>query len=123
MKIFLGLAAVLAWIFAGALLVAPAKFYAPTGMELTPILATLAEAHGATIPGGLGTVNWLAHRADGAGLSAVLAGNLVVQLASLGVVLRTISPGAGMAFAPGVVIHTALGSLLGFFLLKTRRFA
>ena len=29
--------------------------------------------------------------------------------------------GAGVAVAPGVVIHVALGSLFGYFLLQARR--
>ncbi len=36
MKIFLSIAAALAWIFGGALIVAPAQFYAPTGISMTP---------------------------------------------------------------------------------------
>jgi hypothetical protein len=47
--------------------------------------------------------------------------NLVVQVLSLGVVLRTMALGAGAAVAPGVVIHVVLGGLFAFFLWKTRR--
>lgn len=119
MKIFLAVAAVLAWVFGGALLLAPAQFYTPTRMVLTPMLATLAQAHGATLLG-LGTVNWLARKADKEGLRAVLAGNLVAQLASLGIVLRTMSLGAGTAVIPGVVIHVVLGCGFALFLVKAR---
>jgi len=122
MKLFLAIAGVLAWLFGAALLLAPGQFYAPTGIALTPLLATLAQAHGATLIG-LGTINWLARRAEKRGLAAVLTGNLVVQVASLGVVLRTMSLGAGMAVAPGVIIHVALASLFGFFLVEARRLA
>src|SRR5512140_3606909 len=104
MKTFIAISAVLAWLFAGALLIAPAAFYAPTGIPMTPLLATIAQAHGATLAG-LGVVNWLARSADRRGLVAVLAGNLVVQLLSLAVVLRTMVLGAGGAVAPGVLIH------------------
>ena len=120
MRVFVGVAAVLAWLFGIMLLLAPAKFYAPTGMVLTPMLATLAQAHGATLVG-LGTINWLARKAQGPGLTAVLAGNLVVQLLSLAVVIRTITLGAGAAVAPGVVIHVVLGGGFGYFLLRNRR--
>ncbi len=119
MKIFLAVAAALAWVFGGALLLAPAQFYAPTRMVLTPMLTTLAQAHGATILG-LGTVNWFARRADKAGQIAVLAGNLVAQLASLGIVLRTMSLGAGTEVIPGVVIHVVMGCGFALFLVKAR---
>jgi hypothetical protein len=119
-KVFISIAAVLAWIFGAALLLAPAKFYAPAGILFTPMLATVAQAHGATLFG-LGVVNWLGRNADKKGLIAILAGNLVVQILSLFVVLRTMTLGAGSAVAPGVVIHVVLGGLFGFFLIKTRR--
>jgi hypothetical protein len=35
---------------------APDKFYAPTGIAMTPMIATLAQAHGATLIG-LRTIN------------------------------------------------------------------
>jgi hypothetical protein len=116
----LAVAAVLAWLFGVALLAAPAKFYAPTGMVLTPMLATLAQAHGATLFG-LGVVDWLARKADRQGLIAVLTGNLVVQVLSLGVVLWTMTLGAGSAVAPGVVIHVVLGGLFAVSLRKVQK--
>jgi hypothetical protein len=119
-KLFISIAALLAWLFGAALLLAPAQFYAPTGIAFTPMLGTVAQAHGATLVG-LGVVNWLARSADKTGLTAILAGNLVVQVLSLFVVLRTMSLGAGMAVAPGVVIHVVLGSLFAFFLFRMRR--
>jgi len=78
------------------------------------------QAHGATLIG-LGVIDWLARTADKRGLIAVLAGNLVVQLLSLLVVVRTMLLGAGAAAAPGVVIHIALGRLFAYFLVKARR--
>lgn len=117
MRIFLAIAAVLAWIFGAMLLVAPGPFYAPTGIAMTPMAATVAHAHGATLIG-LGVVDWLARAADRRGLSAVLRGNLVVQVLSLGVVIRTAFLGAGAAVAPGIVIHVVLGSLFAFFLAR-----
>jgi hypothetical protein len=119
-KVFISIAAVLAWIFGAALLLAPEKFYAPAGILFTPMLATVAQAHGATLFG-LGVVNWLGRNADKKGLIAILAGNLVVQILSLFVVLRTMKLGAGSAVAPGVVIHVVLGGLFVFFLIKARR--
>jgi asparagine N-glycosylation enzyme membrane subunit Stt3 len=120
MKIFLAIAALLAWLFGAMLLLMPEKFYAPTGIEMTPMLATVAQAHGATLVG-LGVITWFARNAEKRGLMAVLGGSLVVQILSLGVVLRTMQLGAGMAVAPGVVIHVTLGSLFAFFLLRLRK--
>ena len=120
MRTFLAIAAVLAWLFGLALLLAPASFYKPTGIEMTPLLATIAQAHGATLIG-LGVIDWMARNAEPAGVRAVLAGNLVVQVLSLGVVLRTMSLGAGAAVAPGIFIHVILGGLFAFFLVRARR--
>ena len=122
MKLFLSIAAVLAWLFGAALLFAPGPFYAPAGIAMTPMLATVAQAHGATLVG-LGVIDWLARNADKRGLIAVLAGNLAVQILSLAVVLRTMALGAGAAVAPGVVIHVVLGGLFAYFLWKTRQSA
>jgi hypothetical protein len=119
MKIFLSIAAVLAWLFGTALLAAPANFYAPTGIPMTPMIATIAQAHGATLVG-LGVIDWTSRDADPRSARAVFAGNLVVQVLSLGVVVRTMTLGAGSAVAPGVAIHVVLGSLFAFFLAKTR---
>ena len=84
------------------------------------MIATLAQAHAATLIG-LGVVNWLAREADRSGIIAVMTGNLVVQILSLGVVLHTMFLGAGVSVAPGVVIHIVLGSLFAYFLLRARR--
>ncbi|HXT17098.1 MAG TPA: hypothetical protein VN706_15760 [Gemmatimonadaceae bacterium] len=109
MKLFLGIAAVLAWLIGLMLVLAPTQFYAPTGIALTPMLATVAQAHGATLFG-LGTINWFARRAEGQGLVAVLVGNLVTQVLSFAVAARTAALGAGLAVAPAFVIHTVLGA-------------
>jgi hypothetical protein len=119
MKLLLSIAAILAWFFGVMLIAIPDRFYEPTGIVLTPMLATLAQAHGATLIG-LGTINWLALKADRQGLIAVLAGNLVVQVLSLLVVFRAMQLGAGAAVAPGVVIHIVLGGLFLFFLIRAR---
>ena len=119
MRLFLGVAAVLAWIIGALLLVMPGPFYAPTGITLTPMLATVAQAHGATLVG-LGVIDWLARNAERNGVRAVLAGNLVVQALSLVVVIRTMTLGAGAQVAPGLVIHVVLGSLFAFFLFRLR---
>lgn len=102
------------------LLFIPGQFYLPTGIAMTPMLATIAQAHGATLFG-LGCINWFARRADKQGLIAILAGNFVVQMLSLGVVIRTMMLGAGVAVAPGIVIHVVLGSLFIFFFFKARK--
>ena len=120
MKAFLAIAAVLAWVFGAMLLLMPVKFYAPMGIVLTPMLATIAQAHGATLIG-LGVIDWLARGAERSGLGAVLAGNLVVQVLSLGVALRTMQLGAGAGAAPAVIIHVALIAGFAFFLARARR--
>ena len=56
MNIFISVAAILAWLFGAMLLLIPGKFYAPTGIVMTPMLATLAQAHGATLIG-LGVIS------------------------------------------------------------------
>jgi len=119
MRVLLGVAAVLAWIFGALLLVMPGPFYAPTGITMTPMLATVAQAHGATLVG-LGVIDWLARNVERNGVRAVLAGNLVVQVLSLVVVIRTMTLGAGVRVAPGVVVHVVLGALFAFFLFRGR---
>ncbi len=120
MKLFLAIAALLALIFGVALLVVPEQFYGPTGIHFSPMIATLAQAHGATLVG-MGIVLWLSRFADRRGQVAVLAGNLVVQVLSLLVDLRTMALGAGAAVAPGVIIHVVLGSLFAYFLARLLR--
>ncbi len=119
MKIFLSIAAILAWLFGAMLLFIPAQFYSPTGISMSPMLATIAQAHGATLIG-LGVVDWLARNAERRGLIAVLGGNFVVQVLSLVVAVRTMALGAGAAIAPAVLIHVVLGSLFVYFLMKAR---
>lgn len=120
MKIFLSIAAVLSWLFGAALLLAPEPFYAPTGISMTPMVATIAQAHGATLVG-LGVINWMAREANRIGLAAVFSGNLVVQILSLGVAIRTMALGAGAAATPSILIHVVLGAFFLFFLLQTRK--
>jgi len=119
MKTFLSIAAILAWLFGAALLFAPGPFYQPAKIALTPMLATLAQAHGATLIG-MGAINWLSRNAEHERLSAVFTGNFVAQIVSWSVVLRTMALGAGSAVAPGIVIHVVLGSLFAFFLFQRK---
>ncbi|MGB8400432.1 hypothetical protein [Bradyrhizobium sp.] len=70
---------------------------------------------------GLGVIDWMARDTDRQGRLAVLAGNLVVQILSLLVVVRTMLLGAGSAMAPGIVIHVVLGALFGYFLIQARK--
>ena len=42
MKIFISIAAVLAMLFGAMMLLVPAEFYAPTGIVMTPMIATVA---------------------------------------------------------------------------------
>ena len=115
-------AAVLAWIIGAALLFSPGPFFAPVGIDVTPKVATIAQAQGALLVG-IGVINFLARRVtDRAGLRAILAGNLVVQLISLIVALRALALGLFQASgAPSVVIHVVLGALFAVALVRTRR--
>ena len=117
MKLFLGIAAILALLFGAMLLFMPVQFYGPTGMALSPLTATIAQAHGATLMG-LGIITWLAREADRRGLIAVLGGSLIVQILSLGVALRTMTLGAGTKVAPAVAIHIILGGFFAWFLVR-----
>jgi len=119
-KIFLSIAAVFAWLFGAMLLLAPGPFYAPTGLAMTPSVATIAQAHGATLVG-LGVITWMARGANRQGLVAVLTGNLAVQILSLGVAIRTMMLGAGAGATPSMLIHVVLGVLFLFFLLQTKK--
>jgi hypothetical protein len=121
MKLFLAISAILAWLFGLMLLIAPSQFYAPVGISMTPMLATIAQAHGATLIG-LGTINWFAREAQGRGLVAVLVGNLVTQALSLFVAVRTSMLGAGASAAPAFVIHVVLGVGFAVFLVRGRSF-
>lgn len=120
MRIFLAISGILAAVFGAALLSAPAAFYASTGVAFTPLIGTIAQAHGATLVG-LGLVNFLARSADRTGIIAVLGGNLVAQVLSLAVAVRTMSLASGAAVAPGIVIHVVLGLLFAFFLVRAAR--
>ncbi len=120
MRIFLSIAAVLALLFGAMLLLAPGPFYSPTGLVMTPMVATIAQAHGATLVG-LGVINWMARGASRQGLVAVLTGNLVVQILSLGVAIRTVILGAGAGATPSIFTHVVLGGLFLFFLLQAKK--
>ena len=120
MKIFLSIAAVFAWLFGAMLLLAPGPFYAPTGLAMTPMVASIAQAHGATLVG-LGVITWMARGANRQGLVAVLTGNLVVQILSLGVAIRTVMLGGGPSATPSIFIHVVLGAFFLFFLLQAKK--
>jgi hypothetical protein len=112
--------AVLAWIFGAALLFAAPMFYAPMGITVTPGIAVTAQAQGAILVG-LGVVNWLARRLTGAAVTPVLAGNLVVQVLSLLVIVRALALRIVPAQNAGaVVIHTLLGIGFAYFLVRNR---
>jgi hypothetical protein len=119
MRIAMVVAAVLAALFGFGLLVSPADFYAPFKLTLTPMAATVAQAHGATLIG-VAAINWLARNFKSPELAAVAAGNLVIQIASLGVAARTYALGAGSEIAPAFVIHIAL-SILFIWVIVTAR--
>lgn len=117
MNIFLAISAILAWVFGIMLMLAPASFTAPMGVTVTPMLATIAQSEGATLIG-LGVINWLARGSDRRGLTAVLSGNLVVQILSLLVAIRIVSLGAGAAATPSIIIHLVLGGFFAYYLSR-----
>lgn len=86
---------------------------------MTPILATVAQAHGATLIG-LGTLNWFARKAEGQGLRAVLIGNLTVQAGLLCSDSHFYAQ-VGAKDMPALIIHTVLGSFFAYFLFKGKR--
>ena len=115
-------AAVLAWFFGLMLLFNTRAFEAPVGIDVTDKVATIAQAQGAILIG-LGVINWLARNLrDTTALTAVLGGNLVVQLLSLGVAARAlllhIFPIQG---APAIAIHVLLGAAFVIALVRERR--
>jgi hypothetical protein len=117
-------AAVLAWLFGLMLLFNARAFEAPVGIDVTDKVATIAQAQGAILLG-LGVINWLARTVtDVRALTAVLSGNLVVQLLSLGVagraVLLHIFPIQG---APAIAIHVVLGVAFAIALARVRHAA
>lgn len=119
---FLRLSAGLAWVFALMLMFNARGFEAPIGIDVTDKVATIAQAQGAILLG-LGVINWMAAKlTDDAALMAVLAGNLVVQLASLAVAARALAAGIfPPAAAPAIVIHVLLASGFAFYLWRIAR--
>ncbi|HEV8323934.1 MAG TPA: hypothetical protein VG389_20115 [Myxococcota bacterium] len=115
----LAVSAVIAWVIGLTLVLASGAMMAPMGLELTARTATLAHAQGALLIG-LGVINWLSRRAtDAATLRAVLAGNLVIQLLSLGVNARAAAYGLVTSQAWGaVVMHLVLAAGFAWFLLR-----
>lgn len=113
--------AILAWLFAGMLLFASARFEAPIGIEMNDKIATIAQAQGAILAG-LGVIDFLCSRvSDRQALRAVVLGNLVVQILSLGVAGRALVLGIFPASAaPSVVIHVVLGALFAVAMVKLR---
>ena len=118
MRIFLRLAAGLAALFATGLLAAPAAFYAPTGLRLTALEATVVQAHGATLMG-LAIATLFSSWASPAAWPPILAGNLAMQSLSLSVAIWTSWLGAGAAVAPAFVIHGLLTAAFGLALWRS----
>ena len=87
---------------------------------MTPLMATVAQAHGATLFG-LGVINWIARNAEGKGLMAVLWGNLVVQVLSFAVAVRIAILAGVHSTLPAFFIHGILGILFIVFLVRARR--
>ena len=120
----LTISAVLAWLFAVMLLFNTRAFEAPIGIDVNDKVATIAQAQGAILLG-LGLINWLSRAVtDQRALTAVLAGNLAVQVASLAVAARALLLGIfPIQGLPAVVIHTLLGAAFAFYLVRAQRAA
>ena len=118
----LTVSAILAWAFGVMLMMNAKAFEAPMGIDVTDKVATIAQAQGAILFG-LGLVNWLAIGVtDRRALVAVFAGNLLVQLLSLGVVARAMALGIFPPQAIGaIVIHVALGGWFGLELVRASK--
>ena len=118
----LTVSAVLAWAFGIMLMFNTKAFEAPVGIDVTDKVATIAQAQGAILLG-LGLINWMCRGVtDDKALAAVLAGNLVVQLASLAVAARALILGIfPIQGAPAIVIHVLLGSAFAIYLAKVRQ--
>ena len=114
--------ATLAWLFGLMLIFNTRAFEAPVGIEVTDKVATIAQAQGAILLG-LGLINWMCRAVtDQRALVAVLAGNLVVQVASLFVAGRALLLGIfPMQGAPAIVIHLVLGTAFAVYLWRVRR--
>jgi hypothetical protein len=119
---FLKLSAVLAWLFGLMLIFNTRQFESPVGIDVTDKVATIAQAQGAILLG-LGVINWMTAGGPGnATVLAVLAGNLVVQVASLAVAARALALGIfSPSAAPAVVIHVLLGAGFLYYLARMIR--
>jgi nitrate reductase gamma subunit len=115
----LTIGAVLACLFGAMLMLAPAPFFAPIGIEVTDKVATIAQNQGAALIA-IGVIDFLARRVtDRAALRAVLWGNVVVQMLSLAVAVRALALGIfPPKGAPSVVIHVVLGVLFAIALRR-----
>jgi len=117
---FLRTSAVLAFLFGLMLIFNTRRFEAPIGIDVSDKIATIAQAQGAILLG-LGVINWMtANGPMNSTVLAVLAGNLVVQLASLAVAVRALATGIfPPAASPAVVIHVFLGTGFAYYLART----
>lgn len=120
MNIFLGISAVLSWLFGVLLIFFTQQFYAPLGMEVTDKIALIASAEGAGLIG-LGLINWMARNMDRSGQIAVLAGNLLTQALSLVLIVRATMMNVVTGTASGIIIHLLFGVGFAWFLIRTAR--
>ncbi|WP_275830007.1 hypothetical protein [Roseisolibacter sp. H3M3-2] len=96
------LSAVHATYVGAAMLLAPGRYYAPTGLAMTPPVGMVVRAQGATWLG-LGVVAWLARRGERRQAVTALAGHLVVQSAAAAVAVQ------GRAHLPRPALLVDLG--------------
>ena len=120
MKIFLGISAVLSWLFGVLLIFFVQQFYSQLGIEINDKLALIASAEGAGLIG-LGLINWLARHIDRPGQIAVLSGNLLTQAISLILIVRATMMHVVTGTTSGIVIHLLFGVGFAYFLIRTSR--
>lgn len=116
----LALAAAHAAYVGSAMLVAPERYYAPMGLDSTPLVAMVIRAQGATWIG-LSVVMWLSRTGERRQASVALAANLVVQLTGTVVAVhgRAHLPRAALLF--DVAGHALLALVFGVALAATQR--
>jgi len=115
MRVFIRIVGAIALLVGLGLILAPWLFYAPEGIALTPLTATLAQGHGATLLG-LAAINLVLAGAGREGLRAVLIGDLVANLLSLLLAFRTMTLGPGALMLPQMAVHLLLAAACFYFL-------
>lgn len=120
MKIFLSAAAIVAWLIEAALIFATGPFYRLVKIALTPLLATLVQGHRRS-PHWPGRDQWVFEEGGLPGAFCCFDGESRCANPFLGVALRTMTLGAGLAVAGGIVIQLVLRSFFAFFCIANEK--